>query len=957
MRLSLFLMLCITPLLAFSQQRVAKEVMNLSASGADFQKTNLFEFQTNNLSTRSVDLEGLSSGTILKIDFQAIENLINEAPSRIQMPIPTDSRSNLVLDLVQHNIHTPDYEAYTSDQPNTPLKYERGKHYRGVISGDENSIVSISVFKNEVMGLISSNAGNLVLGKLQKSKEKEHVLYYDNLLTKTPDWECGTPDDGIGYTSEQLKTVTQSRDNGDCIRLKIEIDNDIVNQKGGAANATTYLEGLFAQSATLYANDSIEMALSEIFAWTSTSPYSSTSSSGMLSDFQANTGSFNGDLAHLVSYQASGGIAAGFAGICASNPDNSKCFSSIDATYANVPTYSWSVMVFTHEMGHLIGSRHTHACVWNGNNTAIDGCAGSTEGSCPLPGNPSGGGTIMSYCHLTSVGINLNNGFGTQPGNVVRNTVNATGNCLAPCAAPTCTDGFQNGDEEGVDCGGSCPNACPTCTDGIQNGDETGVDCGGSNCNPCPCLDNTVTLTINLDNYPEETRWEIRNNTNSIVASGGTYGSQPDGSQVVENACLIDGCYDFIIYDSYGDGICCSYGTGDYTLTDGNGNTLASGGAFGSSETTNFCVVTGSGPTCTDGIQNGNETGVDCGGPDCPACPTCSDGVQNGNETGVDCGGPDCPACPTCTDGIQNGDETGVDCGGPDCPACPTCTDGIQNGDETGVDCGGPDCPACPGGGDQVLFGHFFETGLQGWVDGGGDCARVSSTRSWEGNYSVRLRDNSGTSSSMTYNNQDVSGFSSLELEFYFYPNSMESGEDFWVRVNDGSGWTTVASYASGTSFTNGSFYVATVTIPASNFNFNNPMDFRFQCDASANQDQVYIDAVTLTGIGSSALVAQGSTIEQLGSGFSPELPEGLTASNDEQEVMLYPNPAEDVLNLDYSGDIQSIRVMSMAGKQMKDVRFFNNNRRIDIGHLPGGMYIVMIEKEGMMIPKKFMKL
>ena len=106
-------------------------------------------------------------------------------------------------------------------------------------------------------------------------------------------------------------------------------------------------------------------------------------------------------------------------------------------------------------------------------------------------------------------------------------------------------------------------------------------------------------------------------------------------------------------------------------------------------------------PTCTDGVQNGDETGVDCGG-SCTACtpdPTCTDGVQNGDETGVDCGG-SCTACtpdPTCTDGVQNGDETGVDCGG-SCTACtpdPTCTDGIQNGDETGVDCGGSACAAC----------------------------------------------------------------------------------------------------------------------------------------------------------------------------------------------------------------------------------------------------------------------
>jgi len=51
---------------------------------------------------------------------------------------------------------------------------------------------------------------------------------------------------------------------------------------------------------------------------------------------------------------------------------------------------------------------------------------------------------------------------------------------------------------------------------------------------------------------------------------------------------------------------------------------------------------------------------------------------------------------PSCTDGIQNGDEAGIDCGGSFCNPCPSCTDGIQNGDETGVDCGGINCPSCP---------------------------------------------------------------------------------------------------------------------------------------------------------------------------------------------------------------------------------------------------------------------
>jgi hypothetical protein len=61
-------------------------------------------------------------------------------------------------------------------------------------------------------------------------------------------------------------------------------------------------------------------------------------------------------------------------------------------------------------------------------------------------------------------------------------------------AAPTCSDGVQSRtlEEEGVDCGGQCPNACGTCSDGMQNGDETGIDCGGSClgsfCDPDPTI-------------------------------------------------------------------------------------------------------------------------------------------------------------------------------------------------------------------------------------------------------------------------------------------------------------------------------------------------------------------------------------------------------------------------------------------------------------------------------------
>jgi len=145
----------------------------------------------------------------------------------------------------------------------------------------------------------------------------------------------------------------------------------------------------------------------------------------------------------------------------------------------------------------------------------------------------------------------------------------------AYCSLPTCDDGIQNGDEEGIDCGGSCPNACT---------------CDGS----------TINITIVLDNFPGETSWTITDANGNTVDSG-AYGNQTAGSTVTEDVCLADGCYDFTINDSYSDGICCSEGNGSYNVTDSDGNTLASGGEFMSTEMTNFCLE-GGGPQFCDPI-------------------------------------------------------------------------------------------------------------------------------------------------------------------------------------------------------------------------------------------------------------------------------------------------------------------------------------------------------------------
>ncbi len=98
-------------------------------------------------------------------------------------------------------------------------------------------------------------------------------------------------------------------------------------------------------------------------------------------------------------------------------------------------------------------------------------------------------------------------------------------------------------------------------------------------------------------------------------------------------------------------------------------------------------------PTCTDGIQNQNESDVDCGG----SCFTCPDGSSC--NTNFDCSSFNCmggicqAALPSCNDGIQNQGETDVDCGGPNCPGmCNPGQNCLGNSDCISNVCSGGQC-------------------------------------------------------------------------------------------------------------------------------------------------------------------------------------------------------------------------------------------------------------------------
>jgi hypothetical protein len=83
-----------------------------------------------------------------------------------------------------------------------------------------------------------------------------------------------------------------------------------------------------------------------------------------------------------------------------------------------------------------------------------------------------------------------------------------------------------------------------------------------------------ITFIINADNYPQETSWDVYDEgMNEIIASGSLEG----GTVILsEEICLNYGsCFTVTVYDSYGDGICCAYGLGDFLVQNSSGETIA----------------------------------------------------------------------------------------------------------------------------------------------------------------------------------------------------------------------------------------------------------------------------------------------------------------------------------------------------------------------------------------------
>ena len=331
-----------------------------------------------------------------------------------------------------------------------------------------------------------------------------------------------------------------------CIDIYLEVGHSVYLEKGNTEATEEFVRGLFDEVAALYEQESIRLRLAGLHLWETPDPYTGKSSSVLLSQFQRQRRSFEGDLAILLTYNIPDGMAV-MEGLCRTVPALRMGVAGIRPDYAAFPAYSSSVYNLAHQIGHQLGSQHTNACVWNGGNSAIDASQGFTEGDCPLPAGDPVSATLMYSCTPPSGGIDFRWGLGQQAGDLLRRKVAEAAGCVSSCPVP------EKDDPDTV------------------------------------CV-RRYYLDLTLDYFATETSWRLENQTGDTIASGSGYPNNAEEVTVRDTFCLPEGCYTFYIQDLYGDGICCEYGKGQFVLYDEGGDTIAVADEFGAQEKVEFCT-------------------------------------------------------------------------------------------------------------------------------------------------------------------------------------------------------------------------------------------------------------------------------------------------------------------------------------------------------------------------------
>lgn len=393
----------------------------------------------------------LSSGVLEKsktflLKTDELKRVVAESPEKLQFSLPKINGGSFEIALEKREVLFSGFNVKTPDGLVDGLDY--GVHYGGKLADDPNSLIAFSFFNHCLFGLIATDEGNFNVVFLRDENgnpTQRYVLYNDRDLTIPNTFKCGMEE---LPNIEKEQHFTEKSGGSSCRMLTqyLECDYRMFQDNGSSVqNTLSWTTSMFNVMSYIYHTEMINLQISEIFVWNVDDPYTDDAGDALGEFGDARQNNFNGDLAHFLTTLPSGnGGLAWLNVICAQYSPGSSygpyAYSNIDDSFSNLPLWSWTINVVTHETGHNIGSPHTQWCGWEfapNDHHSIDSCYATEDyngDECYQGPEISRTGTIMSYCHLNG-NVNLNLGFGPLPGNLIRERFNEA-NCITTYNGP-----------------------------------------------------------------------------------------------------------------------------------------------------------------------------------------------------------------------------------------------------------------------------------------------------------------------------------------------------------------------------------------------------------------------------------------------------------------------------------------------------------------------------------------
>ncbi len=424
----------------------------------------------------------------ISIDRPALAAAAADASCRLEA-VPLGQLRTADLDLHLVSVYAPDAQrVLVAEDGEREIAQPAARIWQGTVAGEDGSEVFLADSAAGTFGWVTSRGERYVFTTGDPQGERTLVSYPSTgIATALIEWspfECGTAD-FVGPLPDRTPpgSGTGGIAGGDvCMTVDIAMDSDnaFLSTFGGDESAALgYMETMVAGANVIYKRDcGTQLAIVYTRLWSTTDPWSGTDSGSRLTEFRdywrtLMTG-VSRDTAHLVSAEnLGGGVAYAIGSVCSTNSSYAVS-GNLDGFFptplqAHSPQ-NWDIVVFTHELGHLFDSPHTHSY-----SPIIDGCG---NGDC----SSAFGGTIMSYCHLCSGGMN-NIELAFHPRVQERMVAYLAGrSCVADldCSGVDSDfDGIADGDDN-----------CPAIANGTQvDSDGDGV---GDACDGCPNDQNKI---------------------------------------------------------------------------------------------------------------------------------------------------------------------------------------------------------------------------------------------------------------------------------------------------------------------------------------------------------------------------------------------------------------------------------------------------------------------------------